>query len=290
MIQFQPITLKDEATIRSCLALSPSKQLINCFEAFYLWREVLRIEYARYGGFAIFRVHYDPSGPRYLFPFGRGERTWVWSALREYCHKQGHPVRLAKVRGDQLRQLQEMFPGQLTAAAQRDHAEYLYEADTFRFYRGRDLQSKRNYVNYAHHRYPWSYEELKAENLPEARAFAASFHGEGSFGEDNAALSNALRDYGTLQLTGGIIRIDSAVAALFICAGLANGETAAGLFLRGDHTRKGIIPLMYQEFFRAHPEFRFFNFGEDLGVEGLRKNKLSFKPMELLELHEVNFL
>ncbi len=68
---------------------------------------------------------------------------------------------------------------------------------------------------------------------------------------------------------------------------LADGETAAGLFLRGDHDKKGVIPLLYQIYFLHHTEFRYFNFGEDLGIEGLRKNKLSFQPAELLELYDV---
>ncbi len=97
-----------------------------------------------------------------------------------------------------------------------------------------------------------------------------------------------MTDWESLTLEGGLIRIDGAISALFICSMLGDGETAAGLFLRGDHQKKGVIPLLYQIYFLHHTEFRTFNFGEDLGLEGLRKNKLSFQPTQMLELYEVD--
>ena len=290
MLEFKPVTLKDEARIRLYLSLSPSKQLVDCFEAFYLWRDVLRVEWAETGGFAVFRVHYDSGIPQFLFPFGSGDPTDILRELKEYCAIKGFPLRLAKVREEQLLVLQEIFPGGLTAAAHRDRAEYLYETALFHGYPGKILQPKRNFVNYARKHYDWYYEPVAVTNLAECEEFVRKFEGDDSFEDDSVALRNALGDYESLQMKGGIIRIAGKIAALFICTMLGDGETAAGLFLRGDHALKGVIPLLYQVYFLHHPEFKRFNFGEDLGVEGLRKNKLSFHPVEILDLYDVNFL
>ena len=290
MLQFKPITGKDEAKIRRYLSLSPSKQLVDCFEAFYLWRDVLHVEWAEAGGSAIFKVHYDSVCPQFLFPFGTGDPSDLFHDLKMYCAAQGYPLRLAKLRKEQLLYLEKAFPGTFVAEAHRDHAEYLFTTETFLHYSGKALQPKRNFVNYARKNYDWTFERLEEHNLAECRAFASKFDGDASFEDDSQALRNALDDFGELQLKGGLIRIGAEIAALFICTLLGDGETAAGLFLRGDHEKKGVIPLLYQIYFLHYPEFRYFNFGEDLGVEGLRKNKLSFQPMELLELYEVNFL
>lgn len=290
MIEFRPITLKDEAKIRRYLALSPSKQLVDCFEAFYLWRDVLQVEWAETGGCALFKVHYDSRSPQFLFPFGAGDPADALRELEAYVAAQGYPLRLAKVRKEQAEYLRGAFPGRLNAAPHRDHAEYLFATETFLNYVGKALQPKRNYVNYARKHYDWFYETVSDENLAECRRFASTFDDDESFEDDSAALKNALDEYGSLQLRGGLIRVGGEIAALFICAMLGDGETAAGLFLRGDHEKKGVIPLLYQIYFLHHPEFRYFNFGEDLGVEGLRRNKLSFQPAELLELYEVDFV
>ena len=289
MLEFRPITLKDEAKIRLYMSLSPSKQLINCFEAFYLWRDVLSVEWTESGGFAIFKVHYQSGKPRFIFPFGSGDPVDIILRLKDYCLKKGYPLSFAKLRGEQVLYLQNHFPGELTVATHRDHAEYLFDTRIFHHYSGKALQPKRNFVNYARRHYDWHYEAITPANLPECRIFAGKFNGDESFEDDNQALINALSEFEALPVKGSLIRIGSDISSLFICTMLGDEETAAGLFLRGDHDKKGIIPLMYQVYFLHHPEFRYFNFGEDLGVEGLRKNKLSFQPMEIMELYEVTF-
>ncbi len=285
MLRFRPVALRDRDKIKDYLALAPSRQLVGCFEAFYLWMDVLDIEWAEYQGFAIFKVHYEPGVPSFLFPFGAGDPAAAFAALRTYCIEQGIGFQLVKVRKEQLHGLL----GEFTATADRDRAEYLYDTDIFRSYPGKSLQPKRNFVNYARAHYDWRYEAVAAENLADCQSFASTFDGDESFADDSAALLNALADWEHLSLEGGLIRIDGAIAALFVCTLLADGETAAGLFLRGDHAKKGVIPLLYQIYFLHHTEYRFFNFGEDLGVEGLRRNKLSFHPTEILELYTVKF-
>jgi hypothetical protein len=288
MIRFAPLTLGDRPTVRRCLSLVPSNQLAGCFEALYLWREVLKIEWAEYAGFALFRIEYEPGVPTFLFPVGAGDPSEALRRLGAHCAACGIPPRLSKVRREQVGAIQAVFPG-ATATAVREQAEYLYDTDIFRTYTGKALQPKRNFVNYARAHFDWRYEALGPENLTECQDFAASFDGDASFSDDSAALQNALTDFCSLALEGGAIRIDGAIAALFICTMLGDGMTAAGLFLRGDHEKKGVIPLLYQIYFLHHTEFRTFNFGEDLGLEGLRKNKLSFQPIGLLELYNVDF-
>ena len=290
MFEFRPITLKDEAKIRLYLSLSPSKQLIDCFEAFYLWRDVLFVEWTEAGGFAIFKLYYESGKPQFIFPFGSGDPADIIRRLKDYCFKQGYRLSFAKLRKEQLQYLQKHSAGKLTATTHRDHAEYLFETKIFQDYSGKGLQPKRNFVNYARQHYDWHYEALSTANLEECKEFAGTFEGNESFESDNDALRKVLADFDHLQVKGGLIRIGSEIASLFICTMLGDNETAAGLFLRGDHTKKGVIPLMYQVYFLHHPEFKYFNFGEDLGVAGLRKNKLSFQPMEIMELYEAVFV
>lgn len=286
MLRFRPISLDDGATIRRALLDAPSPQLAGCFEAFYLWRQVLGVEWAETGGFALFKVRYTPDVPTFLFPAGPGDPSAALRAVGAYCAAQGVPLRFSKVRADQLEALRRVFPD-ARAEAVRDEAEYLYNADTFRTYTGKALQPKRNFVNYARAHFDWRYEAVGPENLAECRAFAATFDGDASFAGDSAALRNALADWARLSLHGGLIRVGGAVAALFVCTMGSDLHTAQGLFLRGDHEKKGVIPLLYQIYFLHHTEFRAFNFGEDLGVEGLRKNKLSFQPTAMLDLYRV---
>lgn len=289
MMDFKRVKLEDAADIRRYIARTPSKQLVNCFEAFYLWRDVYNITFAEIGGALVFKLE-DEGEDVFFFPFGDYDLGRVVGALKEYCLGKSRPLKFVKVPADKVSELEGLYPGSVQIEPERDNFEYIYTADTFRYYKGAALQSKRNFVNYARKNYDWSYEPVSSGNLDQCRAFAERFEGDDSFNSDNAVLFSAIEDFGDLSLRGGLLRVDRDVEALFMVSPLEDRQTAAGLFLRGNHDMKGVIPTLYQQFFLDNPQFGFVNLAEDLGLEGLRKNKLSYMPSEIMELSGVAFI
>jgi hypothetical protein len=49
---------------------------------------------------------------------------------------------------------------------------------------------------------------------------------------------------------------------------------------------EGIYPAICSIFLQAHPEFKLVNREDDLGDEGLRRSKLSYRPVYLLDRFE----
>ncbi len=287
MIQFRPLSLKDRPLFREKLRESPSRQLVDCFPAFYLWREVLHVRFATIGHAMVCSIG-QGSETRFFHPFGREDFSSVHPELAEHCRQTGIRPVYTKVRREQAEKIGRAFP-EARIVPVRDHAEYLYRTDRFRSYSGKKLKAKRNFVNQLKKNTRWQYGPLTGEDTAECLGFVKDFSGDDSFRIDNAALVEALKNWEEIELDGGVLRIDGKVRGLFIASATGDDRTAAGLFLRADHSVKGIAPVLYQEFFRAHPRYEWFNLGEDLGMEGLRKNKLSFVPDELLELNEICF-
>ena len=50
-----------------------------------------------------------------------------------------------------------------------------------------------------------------------------------------------------------------------------------------EHERNGAYAVINQQFAKRNNSFLYFNREEDMGVEGLRKAKLSYKPSMILE-------
>lgn len=288
-MEFNRIKLEAADFIRKCLKASPSRQMINCFESFYFWRYVYNISYAEMGGAAVVNLNHR-GDEVFFYPFGDYDIEKVIPELKKYCEEKGISLKFIKVLNDQANELNEHFPDRFTVEPVRNNFEYVYETETFRFYRGAGLQSKRNFVNYAHKNYEWKYERVGAENIEECRAFSERFVGNTGLDSDNVALQSALDDFDRVVISGGVIRIDGEISAMLMTSPLEDGKTAAGMFLRADHGKKGVVPLLYQQYFTDKPQFEYFNLAEDLGLEGLRKNKLSYDPCEILELNDVTFL
>ncbi len=286
MLEFKKIALGDAATIAAAARQNPSPQLIDCFEAFFLWRNLLEVAWAEWGGFLIFRVSYDDT-PTFLFPWGAGDLAAVIRQMQDYAVAENFPFRISKATGAQAARLDAIFPGRFRATYDPNRSEYLYSAEKFRCYRGDPLKAKRNFVNYAKKNFSWAYEAITQENLSECLDFARDFSGDDTFEVDNEALMELYDAFSQLAVEGGLIRIGGRVAAFLVVTPLGDLKTAAGLFLRGDHELKGVIPLLYQEFFLHHLEFERINLAEDLGLEGLRRNKQSYHPDEMLELCEI---
>lgn len=316
ILRFKPIELEDRAIIEHYLLQKPYHQ-INCsFDVFYIWRNVGKVSFAVENDL-LFIQGQDPDGSCwYFFPFGAGdyvkgiELLWLdyMDHRKNRAELAGFPsadlaklpcyFRIVGTRKEQfdsirVQALENEFGIRLIAAEQRDLHEYVYWADHFRGFKGKALQSKRNFVNYARKQYQPTYEPIQPVNLDACKNFVRQFGSADvgfdadTFVQDQGALLTALEDYLHLNLYGGILRIDGQIHALFIGTPLSDYTALGGLFMRVNHAYKGLAPLLYESFLSLHPEFSYINLDSDVGQEGLRKNKLSYLPDHLIEIYEL---
>lgn len=90
-------------------------------------------------------------------------------------------------------------------------------------------------------------------------------------------------------LSGGIIRINGKIAAFTIGEGI-NSDTFCVHIEKADTQYSGIYAGINNLFARsAASGYKYINREEDLGIEGLRKSKLSYRPAFLLDKYTVIF-
>ena len=96
-------------------------------------------------------------------------------------------------------------------------------------------------------------------------------------------MTRAFDRWERLQLTGGTIWVDGKLVAFtFGCP--INHCTFDVCVEKADTSYEGAFTIINQEFVRHLPEqYTYINREEDMGEEGLRKSKLSYKPDLLLE-------
>ena len=121
-------------------------------------------------------------------------------------------------------------------------------------------------------------------------AYKAWFENSDKSARENSGLRNemlgieaSLRNFSALDMKGAIIRIDGKIAA-FSLAEQINKDSVVIHIEKGNTFYEGIFQAINQQFLKnefAH--LRFVNREEDLGIEGLRKAKMSYKPCRFIE-------
>ena len=234
-----------------------------------------------------------------MFPAGGGDLASVIRKLEEEAAGRGEPLRLVCLTPRQMAELEEFFPGQFTFTADRDGYDYLYEIDRLADLGGKRLHAKRNHINRFMENNPsWTYEEITPESLGECLAmdkewYRRSLAREGEaeerdLGDEGVALRQAMEHYQALGLEGGLIRVYGEVVA-FTMGDLLNSDTYDVHFEKAYGELQGAYAMINREFARwvrgRHPNVRYLNREDDMGVEGLRKAKESYYPDQMVEKH-----
>ena len=163
--------------------------------------------------------------------------------------------------------------------------EYLYDIERFEHFAGKKMEKKRNHLNFFNNNYRAAISPITRQDIPDLVEFTHAFsHSHGLQGdlfdyELNATI-RMLESYDIFPFLGLVIRIDGHVA------GYTVGEKVGDTFFV--HTEKGNIEYrgIYQALASAmarcvkehYPEVRYLNREDDMGIEELRRSKLSYHP------------
>lgn len=173
----------------------------------------------------------------------------------------------------------------------RDNFDYIYLGEKLRTLSGKKLHAKRNHINQFRARYAFDYVELTPSMLEECMEVYLTWL-EGKDREEPGVLGemDAIRQILThmdfLGVKGGGIRIDGKLEA-FTLGERIDHEMAVIHIEKARADVPGLYTVINQQFIEhAFPNVRLINREEDMGLEGLRRAKLSYYPEMLLEKYE----
>ncbi len=289
MIPFKDITPADKAVITSYTLDSPRRNCDLSFSNLCSWRFLYGTQYAVMDGFLLLKF-WAAGELVYMMPIGQGDLRHVLDALIDNAHHEGQPLCLLGICTDMCDELEELMPGQFTFTADRDYADYLYLRTDLATLAGKKLQPKRNHVNKFKRTYPdYQYTPITPDRIGECLDLEAEWclanncqQHEGT-GNERRALTYALDHFEELGLTGGILHVGGRIAA-FTFGMPINRDTFGVHVEKADTSIEGAYAMINYEFANhVPPQYVYLNREEDLGIEGLRKAKLSYQPAIILQ-------
>ena len=287
--EFKRPELEDKELINYYFAKAPGRSCERTFVNVYLWSRHYKVKFAVIEDALVFRDEGD--GFAFSYPAGKDEAVKkALEALMEYCRERKCPFRLYNVTEEHFAQLCGWFPDRFQIRYDRDAADYVYETEKLATLAGKKLHGKRNHINKFKALYPdWSYESLNDDNVEECFQMALKWRNQNGCDDDvekNAEMCvtlNSLRLYKELGLRGGVLKIGEKIAAFSVGEPLCS-DTFVVHIEKAFPDIEGAYPMINQQFvLHECMDYTYVNREEDTGAEGLRKAKLSYRPVFMVE-------
>lgn len=232
----------------------------------------------------------------YPYPIGQGDKKAVIEEILRDARERGIPCRITGMTDADRAELESLFPGKFILRNDRDGADYVYAIDDLADLKGRKFQKKRNHVNKFRALHPgFEVLEVNTCNMPRIQYMINEWYRirmredpEGDYMLENIALARACRNYAALGMEGIALIDDGQVLA--VTMGSRMGKDTFDIhFEKALENVEGAYAAVNCEFARylrlKYPDVQYLNREDDMGLEGLRKAKLSYNPHHLVEKH-----
>ena len=290
MIQFQKLDPANKAAYDAYLMNCGKRGCEYSFTNLYLWG---RQRAAFWGDNLVFFSQFNQRSV-YLFPVCRSDVKEVIDAIICDAHQRGIPCRLTSLTHADCDLLEALYPDRFRFHHDRNTFDYLYNIEDLATLKGKKFQKKRNHLNKFRLLHPnYRLEPISDANTPMVEDLLARWYKtkldadpSADFYMEQVAISKALRHRQELDMEGLVLMDGDEILAMTLGSRLS-GDTFDVQF------EKAIDEMAYVATcsgFAAHlmdkyPELRYLNREDDLGIEGLRKSKLAYNPVELIEKH-----
>ena len=230
----------------------------------------------------------------YPYPIGKGDRKAALEDIIRDAHERGIPCRIYGITEENKQELESLFPDRFAIRSDRDSFDYVYAIDDLADLRGRKFQKKRNHFNRFRAENPdYEVRELNRCNMHQALRMVDDWYRirikadpHGNYLLENLAMGRVFQNYEALGMEGIMLLSGGEVIALTMGSPL-NADTFDIHFEKAREDVDGAYNAVNCEFARylrlKYPEVKFLNREDDLGLEGLRKAKLSYNPHHMVE-------
>lgn len=289
-MNFLPIDITSKNIIKSFFNMQRIEASDLLFGNLYIWHFSREIKYALLNDCLVVMTKFsDEPYPFIFYPLGLGDKKAAILNMKEYFLDNNMPFSIRSIEEWQKQELIENFGESFEISLNRDRFDYLYKIDELITLNGRKFHNKKNHLNRFFNLYPnFKYEQIDSSNTAEVLDTYTKWLNENPKINDGLrneyiGLKAALQNFDKLDMKGAIIRIDGSIAA-FSLGEQINDNSVVIHIEKGNIFYSGIYQAINQQFLANNwSNLEFVNREEDLGIEGLRKAKMTYHPHRFVE-------
>ena len=277
-IGFRKPVIEDKALVTGYIKQKKSRSCEDTFGNLLLWARFYQVQIAEVEGMLVAASMGDEIS--FHYPYGTGNTKKCIEHLMDYTKEQGMEFRMHCVTPEDFEELDAMFPGEFQIEYDRDMADYVYEAEQLRTLSGKKYHGKKNHINKFKKTYEHAEEAFQLLLNWKNLNLCMENHDKNA---ESCVACNYLRLFDELEVCGGLLRVDGQAVAF--CIGEKVCDDTMVVHIEKALTEyEGAYTMINQQFVEHEcQDVIYVNREDDAGDEGLRKAKLSYRPVFMVE-------
>jgi hypothetical protein len=295
MLNFKPIEISDKKLIDSYLKNSGYNTCDFSFSNLFSWSNRYNTTIAIIEDFLVIRfLTFEERKPAYAMPVGGERLSTILQILMQDAKEYSLEFLLVGVTSEMFSRIETAMPDVFSYTPLAAYGDYLYETERLISLSGKKYQSKRNHINKFKSEHPdFKFVPITAAIIPDCLYMLKQWCMENGCSEDRMltcemqAVRNALNHYEELELSGGAIVTEGKIVAFSFGQPISD-DTFGVHAEKAQHSVNGAYAIINQQMAEhIGLKYRYLNREEDMGLDSLRKAKMSYHPAMILEKGEV---
>lgn len=297
MIRFSQIMLSDKGLFDRYLKIQNPQISELTFTNMFMWRDYHNFRFAESNGLLCLVSQPDNGEPYAFVPIGElNEDNFrgTVQALEGYFRSNGWKLQFKKVTEESLDWFRKLGIPEDRIQPDRDNSDYVYRVQDLVSLAGKKYDGKRNHINRFNREHTYEYVPLREEYIEQCSRIMqkwceqrdCTLHTELRL--ERMANLELLKNYHAFNCKGALLKVDGEFEAFTVGEPL-NSDTVVIHIEKADNHIHGLYTLLNQQFLKMEwADYSYVNREQDLGLEGLRKAKLSYNPAHMIDKYIVH--
>lgn len=256
------------------------------FTNLFIWSFSREIDYKIINDCLCIKTRYENSSkPLFFIPIGNSNIKETIELLK----KEEGTITFRAITPQMAKEVE--FNNELVE--ERDRWDYIYLVEELIELKGRKFHTKKNHLNRFMELYRFEYEAIDSSNKRELLETYNRWFKEyptymqESLKKEKIAIENLVNNFEKLDAKGALLRVDGEIVA-FSFGEVLREDMVLIHIEKANTSFHGAYQAINQQFLiNEWKSYKYVNREEDLGLEGLRKAKLSYHPVMFAQKHVV---
>lgn len=297
---FSKITLKDKPLFDKYIYPYKFKSCEYSFTTLYIWKDLCDVRFTVYKNSLIIKKR-DFNGKYYFMEplnYNKGELKDIIFELKKYKLENNMEYLFKDLDEDFITEVKRIFNCNIEdyILEDRDNFDYLYDRKKLIELSGKKMHKKKNHYNSFVKQYNYIVKNIDNSIVIDDVLLAAQNWYDSDANKDKilyyelSAIREIINHMDKLNIVGIAVYVDNKIVGFSIGENMGN-KLAIIHIEKADVSYDGIYSFINKAFLEKYfDDIEIINREQDMGIEGLRKAKMSYYPLELEKKYILDIL